>query len=98
MMEMNDGLCPMHEQGCTSEVSFTYQSGNCCAAKIVAERNTIPFVKFEEKKSLSLESLFAILHDESQIAANAHTRFTELIPRCESSPPPLYVLHSSLLI
>ena len=98
MMEATNEPCPMHEQGCVNQIAIGGQFGDCCATKIVAERSTTPFVKFEENKSVSLEPLFAIFQSESQFASHAPVRFAELVPRYESSSPPLFVLHSSLLI
>ena len=97
MMEMNGGLCPMHQQGCNNGVSFTSQSRDCCSAKLVAERNTTPFVKFEEKKTFSFEQLPVVFSDRNVLATSSYSDAVD-VPSADSSPPQLFLLNSSFLI
>ncbi len=88
----------MHERSCSNDVSFNYQVGDCCAAKIIAERNTTPFVKFEEKKFSSVQPLLALVPGVIQPADRAMVAAARVDLATDSSPPPLFLLHSSLLI
>jgi hypothetical protein len=98
MMEGTNEPCPMHEQGCTNEVAIDHQFGDCCATKIVAERSTTPAIKFEEKKSTASHTIVGWITSEIQPASRATFSTPRDVPSTDSSPPPLFLLHSTLLI
>ncbi len=101
LMSDEQPVCPMstHQEG--PGASLTTPTPDCCGQVIVAERNTTPYVN----GSWSLTSLIdhpALLHAVLTPDAIVPTLFTStpVAPpaRSGSSDPPLFLLHSSLLI
>ena len=101
-------VCPMMSNGqvcdcnttSTDQVSITYEHGNCCNHKVVAERNTIPFLSSSKYQSPGSGVIFVLSSGMAPCVQPAHEL---LIARVSNTGPPVpanpkYILSSALLI
>ncbi len=100
LMSDDQPVCPMsiHHQG--PGTAFVPPAPACCAHSIVAERNTTPFVSgASEHGSPDFTALVYVIPaiDVSSPTVSA-SAFPNAPARGSTSDPPLFLLHSSLLI
>lgn len=100
MMDEDNSFCDMMPQKSENQVSLTSQIPACCKSYIIAERNTVPFVKQETKNTLAIEKNFIPAINDIIVAATSY----RLLPGqnnlflMHQLGPPIQILNSTLLI
>jgi len=91
MMLSDGGLLPAY-----AGTAITNVIPSCCSKYIVAERNTTPFLKIQD----AVSHADGVVLTSSFVSVDATTSGQHFISPIDAaaSPPPLFILHSSLLI
>ncbi|MBI5463768.1 MAG: hypothetical protein HY966_02290 [Ignavibacteriales bacterium] len=94
---MEEQECAMGDHRSANEPSINYPPSDCCAGKIVAERNTTPFLKHQSEISIGTAAIPLIA-----ACLPAPHSFSPITIANESPPildsQPLFLLNASLLI
>ena len=102
-------VCPMMSGGkstcdcrvpVSKQIAFTYQRGDCCGTRVLAERNTNPFLSVAKYQTPCSEVV--LVFSANTMHAATCPQMYPLAFSADTGPPvpaePLYLLSSSLLI
>ena len=103
MMSMENPHCEMMPPATHDVLSFAPEIPDCCTSRIIAERNTTPYLSVEKFKILPQLPLDQVAHTaDDTYLVHGQSSLTEV--QCVSPSPPfsenvsLSILNSSLLI
>jgi hypothetical protein len=98
MMQESAVCCPV-SRAPIGTTQLSNQVGDCCDSYIVAERNTVPFLKVLRIDATSIDTHVATpcIDPQSSDAPRLRT-FANISSVFHTHAPPLFLLHSSLLI
>ena len=96
MMSSENPTCAMMPSDGGQQSTITNVIPSCCSKYIVAERNTTPFLKIQD----AVSHADGVVLTFSFVSVDATTSGQHFISPIDAaaSPPPLFILHSSLLI
>ncbi|HEX9614997.1 MAG TPA: hypothetical protein VGA55_05805 [Bacteroidota bacterium] len=96
MMSDESPMCDVFPAQSSAKLSLTTITPDCCAKVFVADRKTTPFLKAADENLQNTE--VSIVPARVPDILEATGDFAEVTHAPALSPPPLYLLNSTLLI
>ncbi len=99
LMSDDQPVCPMSMHRTSDGPVILPPSADCCGQYVIAERNTTPYVSQQTHQMVALDAVQMLVPPATTPVASglAHS-FVVISSVSTTADPPLFLLHSSLLI